>query len=94
MLVQVGRRVVSEDVVDLLTECHARIRRFLAMAHDLADAPGTTVPAEVVATAAQIRRYFSQGFALHIEDEEIASRRARRRGSTASTTCTSVPLPT
>src|SRR5512138_411206 len=71
MLLQLGRRVASEDVVDLLDECHGRIRRFLAMARALANAPRDAALSEIVATASQVRRYFAEGFALHVEDEEI-----------------------
>jgi iron-sulfur cluster repair protein YtfE (RIC family) len=71
MLVQVGRRETSQDVVDLLTECHGRIRRFLAMARALADAPASATHADIAATASQIRRYFAESFALHVEDEEV-----------------------
>lgn len=71
MLVQVGRRNASEDVVDLLLECHGRIRRFLIMARNLAEAAGCAPPADVAATAGEIRRYFAEGFRLHVEDEEV-----------------------
>jgi hemerythrin-like domain-containing protein len=70
MLVQLGKRTSSEDVVDLLHECHGRIRRFLVLARRLAvssDAPS----AEIAATAGQIRRYFAESFPLHTADEEI-----------------------
>jgi hemerythrin-like domain-containing protein len=71
MLVQVGRRNSSEEVVDLLAECHGRIRRFLVMARALLDAPPGTPQAEIAATAGQIARYFTSGFRLHVEDEEV-----------------------
>lgn len=69
MLVQLGKRSVSEDVVDLLVECHGRIRRFLVMARQLALASDASSP-EIAATAAQIRRYFAEAFPLHVADEE------------------------
>ena len=80
MLVQLGRRKSSEDVVDLLAECHGRIRRFLIMARTLIDAPATTARSEIVAVAGQIERYFAEGFRLHVQDEEvdIAPRIARK----------------
>jgi iron-sulfur cluster repair protein YtfE (RIC family) len=71
MLVQVGRRTASEDVVDLLAECHGRIRRFVGMARSLANAPPEATAAEISATAAQVRRYFAEGLPLHVEDEEV-----------------------
>lgn len=70
VLVSLGRRAASENVVDLLAECHGRIRRFLAMAHALAGVTGAP-PDQIASTAAQIRRYFAEGFPLHVEDEEV-----------------------
>lgn len=67
MIVPFGRREVSEDVVDLLFECHGRIRRFLAMAMALEDAGGQE-PGQIVAA---VRRYFTEAFPLHVEDEEV-----------------------
>ena len=69
MLVQIGQRQRSNDVVDLLDECHGRIRRFLELATRLAtsrDADAATVSD----TAAQIRRYFAEAFPLHLADED------------------------
>lgn len=82
MLVQLGKRPVSEDVVDLLLECHGRIRRFLVMGRQLAQASNASV-SEIVATAAQIRRYFAEAFPLHVADEEcdIAPRLASMVGN-------------
>lgn len=71
MLFQLGSRpaVRAVDVGDLLTACHARIRRFLALAARLATT--TTVSAtEVRESAGQIRRYFAEALPLHIADEE------------------------
>jgi len=80
MLVQLGPRQPSEDVVDLLRDCHARIRRFLVQARQLAEAaePPGVDPAEVRVVAGQIRRYFIEAFPLHLadEDEQIAPRLA------------------
>lgn len=71
MIVNLGRRGATEQVVDLLLECHHRIRRFLAMARALAAAPDDTPAAEVSDTAAQVRRYFVSALPLHIADEEV-----------------------
>jgi hypothetical protein len=60
-----GKRAVTEDVVDSLIECHGRIRRFLVMAPQLAAAAHAS-PSEIESTAAQIRRYFVEGFPLHM----------------------------
>ena len=77
MLVQHGQRQPSEDIVDLLRDCHARIRRFLIQARQLAGAASGD-PAEIRAEASQIRRYFTEAFLLHLtdEDEQIAPRLA------------------
>jgi len=77
MLVQLGQRESSEDIVDLLSACHARIRRFLVQARRLAEAADET-PAEIRAAASQIRRYFTEAFPLHLidEDEQITPRLA------------------
>lgn len=68
MLVSLGKRQVAEDVVDLLLECHGRIRKFLAMARELAAATAAQ-PAEIADVAQQVRRYFSESLPLHIDDE-------------------------
>lgn len=69
MLLQIGQRPQTNDLVSLLVECHGRIRRFLDIAHELATTPG--VPAdEARAAAGQVRRYFTVAFPLHLADEE------------------------
>src|SRR6185437_5656461 len=68
MLVQLGQRAAREDAVDLLVECHGRIRRFLGFARQLAVAQAPDD--EVKAVAGQIRRYFAVAFPLHLADEE------------------------
>jgi len=75
MIVQLGQRQPSEDVVDLLRDCHERIRRFLVQARRLAEA-ASAEPAEIRAAAGQIRRYFTEAFPMHVddEDEQIAPR--------------------
>jgi hemerythrin-like domain-containing protein len=69
MLVQIGPRSSASDLVDLLAECHGRIRRFLAMAHALAVTPNIT-DAEAKNVAGQVRRYFTSAFLHHIADED------------------------
>lgn len=69
MLVQIGQRSRTEDVVDLLVECHARIRRFLGMAHALAVTPKIS-DAEAQNVAGQVRRYFATAFPHHLADED------------------------
>jgi hemerythrin-like domain-containing protein len=69
MLVQLGKRNETLHVVDLLVECHGRIRRFLGIARQLAEVrePTTDVVRD---TAGQVRRYFSEALPLHIADED------------------------
>jgi hemerythrin-like domain-containing protein len=69
--VQLGRgpRSSPQDIVDLLLECHARIRRFIALARKLAD-NADAPSAEVAEAAGQICRYFSEALPLHAADEE------------------------
>jgi iron-sulfur cluster repair protein YtfE (RIC family) len=71
MLVQIGRRPPELDVVDLLAGCHERIRRFTRLAYRLASSPGVSAD-EARDTAAQIARYFTAGFPLHIADEDVS----------------------
>jgi hemerythrin-like domain-containing protein len=73
MLLQIGPRRAPEDpdLVDLLRDCHGRIRRFLIVARQLADADAAnTDPGELRATAGQIRRYFTEAFPIHTTDED------------------------
>jgi hemerythrin-like domain-containing protein len=69
MLVQLGQRQSGTDVVDLLVECHGRIRRFLDIAQRLAAA--TEMDAATVRDAAgRVCRYFAEAFPLHLADED------------------------
>src|SRR5512137_1703443 len=69
MLIRPGKPAVHGDAVDLLLECHGRIRTFLAMARRLGEARGE--PAEAVSAAAvQVHRYFTLALPLHARDEE------------------------
>lgn len=69
MLTRLGKPAVAGDAVDLLLECHDRIRSFLALARRIAEAgPGG---AEGVSEAAdRVRRYFGEALPLHARDEE------------------------
>lgn len=81
MLVQIGQRRTPEDVVDLLEECHQRIRRFLSLARQIATGEG--VADDVVrSVAGQVQRYFAVAFPLHLADEEelVAPRLAGASG--------------
>jgi iron-sulfur cluster repair protein YtfE (RIC family) len=75
-----GTPVREPDAVDLLLDCHERIRRFTRMAEWLChahDAPGLAVQE----TAAAVHRYFTEALPLHSADEDgsIAPRLARSR---------------
>jgi iron-sulfur cluster repair protein YtfE (RIC family) len=69
MLVKLGARRDQGDVVDLMLECHERIRRFCAMAVQLAAAVGPKDD-EVRESARAVRRYFAEALPLHVADEE------------------------
>lgn len=63
------RATGPEDLVDLLGECHERIRRFVAMARQAGSRQG--VPADQIAQACiHVERYFTQALPLHVADEE------------------------
>ena len=68
-LAGIGRPAAPADVVDLLVECHARIRTFLALARRIAEARGVA-DAEIAGAAARVRRYFAEALPLHARDEE------------------------
>jgi iron-sulfur cluster repair protein YtfE (RIC family) len=78
MLTRIGTHAAAGDAVDLLLECHERIRSFLAIARRIAEA-GTSEPGAVVEAAARVRRYFTEALPLHAQDEE-ASILPRLRG--------------
>jgi hemerythrin-like domain-containing protein len=69
MLVTFGARRGKPDGVDLLVECHGRIRRHLGFARRLAAGVGHPL-ADICDTARQVRRYFAEALPLHILDEE------------------------
>ncbi len=69
MLTGLGKAPAPTDAVDLLLECHLRIRHFVAMARRLGEASGVA-PAEIADTAARVHRYFGKALPLHVRDEE------------------------
>lgn len=69
MLVQLGQRTPTTDLVDLLADCHQRIRTFLALATRIATNPQAPID-EIRTSAGQVQRYFSLAFPLHLADEE------------------------
>ena len=69
MLVPLGPPRQSQDLVDLLLECHARIRHFLRLAEEVGGGAGHAAPA-VVEACQRCERYFVQALPLHVADEE------------------------
>jgi hemerythrin-like domain-containing protein len=69
MLTRLGRPAAPGDAVDLLLECHQRIRSFLALARRIAEARDADA-SEIGEAATRVRRYFSEALPLHARDEE------------------------
>ena len=69
MLTVLGKRPATGDAVDLLLECHDRIRSFLALARRVAGA-GPAEREGIPEAAARVHRYFTQALPLHARDEE------------------------
>ncbi len=64
-----GRAAVAVDPVDLLQDCHGRIREFVAMARRIGEARDAD-PEAVREAARRVRRYFTEALPLHARDEE------------------------
>jgi len=69
MITLFGKQARASDAVDLLLECHGRIRSFLALARRLTEAQ-TAERSAISEAAESVRRYFSEALPLHAEDEE------------------------
>lgn len=69
MLVSIGRRPETEDLLDLLMACHARIRAFSELAVTLATR-AEVPPDEVIDACDRVTRYFGEALPLHARDEE------------------------
>lgn len=69
MLIGKGPRVVSENLVDLLLECHQRIRSFSALAREVSEQSNYDSE-EVTNACLSVTRYFTQALPLHVDDEE------------------------
>jgi hypothetical protein len=69
VLTVLGRSSRPAGAVDLLLECHDRIRSFLALALRI---PGAVAedPVLVAEAAERVRRYFVEALPLHAQDEE------------------------
>jgi iron-sulfur cluster repair protein YtfE (RIC family) len=78
MFTRIGKPAAAGDAVDLLLECHERIRSFLALARRIAEA-GPSTPASISEAATRVRGYFAEALPLHARDEE-ASVLPRLRG--------------
>jgi hemerythrin-like domain-containing protein len=59
----------ADDFVQLLLDCHGRIRHFAALARVLGETPALSADA-VRDAAFRVRRYFGEALPLHVEDEE------------------------
>lgn len=69
MLVKIGPRNPSEDLVDLMLECHQRIRSFIQLAERAGRERG--LPAgEVIDACQRVERYFAEALPLHVADED------------------------
>lgn len=71
MLVTIGRKPALSDLVELLLECHGRIRGFVALAETIGQEPAGTA-AETIDGCARCMRYFTEALPLHVEDEEVS----------------------
>ena len=69
MLTVLGKAPAQGDAVDLLLECHDRIRSFLLLARRIAGARGDERDG-VPEAAGRVIRYFTQALPLHALDEE------------------------
>jgi iron-sulfur cluster repair protein YtfE (RIC family) len=69
MLIKIGDLKEPSGIVDLLLECHERIRSFVDLACHLGEA---TAPSkdEIRDAAARVSRYFSEALPFHVADEE------------------------
>jgi hemerythrin-like domain-containing protein len=61
----------SEDVPDVLVDCHLRLREVTRLAAELAARPDAS-PEDVREVASKVSRYFTVALPLHEEDEEIS----------------------
>ena len=80
-MIQIGDQNDPADVVDLLLECHERIRAFIGLAIRLGNAENPSAN-EVRDAAARVIRYFTEALPLHVADEEesILPRLSGREG--------------
>lgn len=65
----IPRRRGSPDLVDLLLECHQRIRSFISLARS-AGGRVDAQPEQIAEACSQVERYFTEALPLHVADEE------------------------
>ena len=72
MLTTLGKRSHAQPTMrDMLVDCHARIRKFCALARRLSQGGPSQ---QIREAAAQLRRYFGIALPLHIRDEDESIR--------------------
>lgn len=69
MLTRIRETPARGDAVELLVDCHARIRHFVALARRIAER-GPDDPSAVPDAARAVVRYFTLALPLHARDEE------------------------
>lgn len=69
MLTRIGNTPARGDAVELLVDCHARIRHFVALSARIAER-GAEDPAGLPDAARAVVKYFTQALPLHAKDEE------------------------
>lgn len=62
-------KVATSDLVDALAECHERIRRFVALAQEIASRADAATEL-IVEACDDVERYFRVALPLHVADEE------------------------
>jgi hemerythrin-like domain-containing protein len=76
MLVRLGTRSAEQPrggAIDMLLDCHERIRRFSDLSVRMASST-EAAPAEIRGAAQLLHRYFTIAFPLHVDDEERSLR--------------------
>lgn len=69
-LLSIGKGPATDGgVLELLVDCHTRIRHFCALARRVADGQGAPA-AEIGDAALRVHRYFDEALPLHAADEE------------------------
>jgi iron-sulfur cluster repair protein YtfE (RIC family) len=69
LLVSIGKSRRSGELVELLSECHGRIRQFAELARETGQRRDLAAP-DVIAACERVERYFVEALPLHVRDEE------------------------